>query len=276
MNEFPLRLSIAAILAAAIAFAAVRARSLAPSGAIAAVVVGAAIVTGGGWWAGFMLVAFFATSSALSRIARGRTDQAQVRGSRRDAVQVLANGSVATIAALTMPLLATDFATLAFAAVCGALATATADTWATEIGRGSTRPPISIATGKPVTPGVSGGITPRGTFGALAGAALIALLAGAGVRLDLIPSVGSIAPLTLVVVTLAAGFLGSIVDSVLGATIQTSYRCSVCGACTEQHHHCDRATIRSKGLRAVNNDAVNWLATAAGAGSSIVLAAALG
>ncbi len=79
----------------------------------------------------------------------------------------MANGGVAALAALAG----------SWAAFAGALAAATADTWATEIGRYSRKPPRLITTGKPVAAGTDGGMTLVGTVGGIAGAAFMAALA---------------------------------------------------------------------------------------------------
>ena len=58
----------------------------------------------------------------------------------------------------------------------GALAAAQADTWATEIGARASRPPRLITTSKRVPRGTSGGVTPLGTGGGVAGAVLISFI----------------------------------------------------------------------------------------------------
>jgi uncharacterized membrane protein len=64
-----------------------------------------------------------------------------------------------------------------------------------------------------------------------------------------------------------AGTLGALVDSLLGATVQATYWCGACGEPTEAavHLRCGRPSTLVHGWRWMNNDAVNALATAAGA-----------
>jgi hypothetical protein len=50
--------------------------------------------------------------------------------------------------------------------------------------------------------------------------------------------------------------IGSLVDSILGATIQSVDYCPICEKETEQHpqHHCDALTNQKRGLSCLNND----------------------
>ena len=245
------------VAALAVVAVARRARALAPSGAVAAWIAGASTVAGGGWAAGGALVAFFASSSILSRANRRRAlTSVQKRGNERDAVQVVANGGVATMAALGMASAAAgDDARSVF---YGSLATASADTWATETGRWSARQPRRLLVGRVTPPGTSGGMTPVGTAGRIAGAAMIAL-------------VGALDPIAPVAerrrrffATPAAGFAGALADSVLGASVQEVRVCPICGQETELPAHCGTVTVHARGWRGFDNDAVNALATALG------------
>jgi len=150
------RVAAGLALALVVALAARRARSLSPSGATAAVVVGTSAVAAG-WAYGALLIAYFVASSALSRWRAAektrRTDAVVEKGGERDARQVLANGLAFAACALgtlvTSPRAAAAWGT----AAAGALAAAAADTWATEIGTLSSRPPRSVLTGRVVPRG---------------------------------------------------------------------------------------------------------------------------
>ena len=262
-----------ALLAVLVAAFARRQRALSPGGAIAAVLVGTAVVAGG-WWPGVILVAFFATSSALShrRVVDHPAADFAARGSQRDAVQVLANGGVAAVLAVLTPFASATVRPILFAGFAGAIAAATADTWATELGTRSPAPPRLILGGLPVAPGTSGGVTPLGTLAAVAGAGLIAALAATGAAAGWVPGPS----LPTLAVTAVAGTAGSLADSLLGATVQAAYRCPTCNQPTERRvHRCGTRTILVRGRPAVTNDVVNAAATLVGAfvGVALTLAA---
>jgi len=246
-------LLLAALAALAISGAAWRVRALNASGALAAAVVGFLLFGCGGWPGAVALLLFFLSSSALSRLGKRRKAALDYeKGGERDAGQVFANGGVAALCALLLPLLPHSMAVPA--ALLGAFATANADTWATEIGSLVAHPPRLITTLKPAPVGASGAVSLPGTVAALAGALLIAAVAPAF----------NLPPLHGILTVMAAGFAGALVDSLLGATLQIQYRCAECGKLTERTLHHDRPTLPVRGLSWMNNDAVNLLATASG------------
>jgi uncharacterized protein (TIGR00297 family) len=249
-------LALGFLAAAIIALAGYRARALATDGALAAIVAGTLVFGCGGLRWAVVMVGFFALSSALSQVGKRRTrsaGQLVEKGSRRDATQVLANGGIAALLALAHQLSGSD---LLFPAFLGAMAAATADTWSTEIGGLSRQPPRSILNGKVVEPGASGGVTPLGLLAAAAGGLVIGLIGGAW----------NTGAFRLIIVGLIAGFAGSVFDSLLGASIQQTYRCPTCGTFTERTtHDCGTATVPVRGLSFVNHATVNGLTTLFGA-----------
>lgn len=235
--------------------------ALSISGAAAAALVGTLTFGFGGWQAAGLLIAFFVSSSALSRLAKARKQIVEAdfaKGGRRDWGQVLANGGLAAALAVAYGVQGN----IAWAAgLMGALAAVNADTWGTELGVLSRRTPHLITTGQPVRPGVSGGVTLEGLLASMGGAALIAAL-------------GSWwwADESLLIAGLVGGMVGSTVDSLLGASLQAMYYCPNCEKETERHpaHICGALTRPLRGWPWLNNDVVNLLASSAGA----ILAAA--
>ena len=233
----------------------------------AAILLGTVVTGGGGWWSGFMLIAFFVTASLLSQI-RPMAAATTARGNQRDAVQVLANGGIALACSLGYVITQHHLWLIALA---GSLAAANADTWSTEIGRSSRSQPRLVTTGKRVPTGTSGAVSGRGLVGAAAGALMIAGIAALAVTRYDGPASSTLVS-TLLAVALA-GFGGSLLDSVLGATVQERRWCDTCQTQTEQRiHQCGTPTQSCGGLVWVTNDVVNVACVLTGA----ILASAIG
>lgn len=276
-----------AVLAAAIALAAWRAHALTSGGALAAFAVGTITFGAGGVPFAAVLLAFFVSSVALSRLGRARKrDLVDIgKSGPRDARQVLANGGIPTLCAVLFALTHDARWSWAFA---GAYAAATADTWATEIGTLVRQPPRSIFTLRPVATGLSGGITLAGTLAEFAGAVWIGFVFLFATVLDVskcrglncdigISMPGNLAhffPWLLLGGIPFAGVAGAMLDSALGGSVQELRRCDSCGRnCEVDPHVCGARTQLVRGVRGVSNDVVNLLASAAGALVAFGLAA---
>ncbi len=174
----PYQLLAGLLLAILIAGGAYLAGALSRSGLIAAMLLGTIVFGLGGLSWAVLLIAFFVSSSLLSRLfsrRKAKMEEKFSKGHQRDAAQVLANGGIAGLCVLIWQ--AFPGALWPFLAFAGALAAANADTWATELGVLSKTPPRSIRTGKVVEPGDSGGVSSMGILAATGGSLLIALLA---------------------------------------------------------------------------------------------------
>lgn len=246
-----------------VSYLAFRLGSLTVSGAVASAVIGGLIFGLGGLpWASLLLL-FFISSSFLSRAYRIKKEplgEKFSKGSRRDHGQVLANGGLAAGLVLVywyFPNL--EEVWIAFA---GAMAAVNGDTWATELGVLSKSPPRLITSGKVVSRGNSGGVTPGGYLATLAGASLIAFAAGLFAQPD-----GLIIPLVII-----AGLVGATIDSLLGATVQGIYYCPECNKETEHHpeHRCGTTTVQIRGWNWMSNDLVNFICSLAGAGIAVL------
>ena len=261
-----LQLILGFCFAAIIAFGAYRLHSLSRSGAWGALLEGTIIFGLGGWRWAVLLLAFFISSSLLTRSFANRKaalNEKFDKGGVRDIGQVLANGGVASLfAGLHFFFPQAGWTWIAFAA---SLAAVNADTWATELGVLNPSMPRSISTWKPVERGTSGGISVYGTLAASAGAVLIALLAGLVRPSGNFWAVTGIASL--------GGLLGALFDSYLGATVQAIYRCPLCDKETEKHprHTCGTQTVQVRGWKWLNNDMVNVGCALVGALIGLVL-----
>ncbi len=220
---------------------------LTPAGALAATLVGVAVLWPLGWPGCAALGAFFAGSSAISRIAPDPGRTLDAKGSCRDPLQVAANGGTAALGALLELVHPGPGLWVATAS----LAAAAADTWATAAGGWSPTPPRHILSRRSVPAGTGGGVTWYGTAGALAGAASV----GAGVVLA-----GGAAP--LFPLALGIGMLGMLADSLLGAGCQGRFHCSACDQATERAvHRCGTPASHVGGARWLTNDGVNAIST---------------
>jgi uncharacterized protein (TIGR00297 family) len=216
------------------------------------------MVSGAGWWGGMTLIVFFATATALSKLRTSRsTSMRQQRGSQRDAVQVLANGAVPAVLALVA--IATDNSIWILAAMC-AIAAATADTWATEVGRLTGATPRSIISLKLVPVGTSGAVSVPGTIASLAGGVAIGGFVAFGIAAGWLDASTS---WKVGFVTIAfAGLAGSLLDSGFGATVQETFRCDTCNETTESRgRHTTHVVRRNGGIPGINNDVVNLAST---------------
>ncbi len=243
------------LLACIVSIVARRQHALSSSGAIAAVAI-ATVCTMAGWTWAFMLFAFFFAGTFLSRVGndlkRSATADFVERIGARNARQVIANGgpfAIAAVASALWPHLAWQLAGI------GAIAASSSDTWATEIGGLARSQPRLISRFVPVKPGTSGGVTWLGIAASVGGAALIALVT------LLMGWTGRAACAALI-----GGVGGSLIDSLLGATLQSRRRCAHCGTGTEQEvHTCGTTTEVAGGVRWIDNDVVNFMSSICGA-----------
>lgn len=171
------------------------------------------------------LLVVFAITLAATRVGYARKQQlrtAEPPGGRT-AAQAMANLGIAALVVAAAP---HAWPVLALAA----LAEAAADTGSSEIGMAFPGKTLLISTFKTVPAGTDGGISVLGTLAAVLGAAAIALTA-------LLSGLVTAREAGIIVI---AGFLGTLVDSLLGGLLERRGR--------------------------LNNDLVNLLSTAAAVG----------
>ena len=246
------------VFASAVAIVSYRFRLLTLSGSAATFLLATIVFGVGGWQWGIPILTFFLLSSFLSKYGKARKSQFQLmfdKSDRRDAGQVAANGGVAGSVVLCWYFFPGKH--IWFPMYLATLAAVTADTWGTEIGLFSRGLPRSITTLKQAEKGTSGAISLAGIIGGAVGGVFIALsgmIWPSGLR--------SVADAAVIVL---AGVLASLVDSLVGATLQAQYRCMKCGKRTERVLHCGEQTTLISGLVWLNNDVVNWCCAASGA-----------
>lgn len=257
---FAVQFTLASILSLIVSLLSYGFRFLNAGGAVTAFLLGTLIFGLGGWIWAAPIMTFFVTSSLLSKMGKRRKKKFDLvfeKGSTRDAAQVIANGGLAgfiIVAAFYYP------HPNWYPVFLGILAAVTSDTWATEIGVFFKSMPRSILTFKKVEPGTSGGVSLMGTLGGALGALCIAV-SGYLVYPELF--LKSSLELSFFWIILS-GVIGSFVDSVLGATLQSQYVCDLCGKVTERRIHCEKVTKLIRGWEFFHNDRVNMLCGLAG------------
>jgi uncharacterized protein (TIGR00297 family) len=244
-EHFLAHLVTAALVVAAFGALGWLAGALDLGGWLAGWLLGVAVWLGLGWRGFVLLAAFVVLGAAATRSGRARKRSrgiAQERGGRRGVRHALANGAVPGLAGFAVlacpgPIGASSaWAPVAARLIAaGAIAAATSDTLASEIGQAFGGDPRLVVGGRRVPPGTDGGVTTVGSLAGLSGAAMIGGLAWG---LGLLGLAGAVA-------AVGAGFLGNLVDSLLGATLER------------------------RGL--LGNEAVNLLASAAGGGLTLLL-----
>jgi uncharacterized protein (TIGR00297 family) len=158
---------------------------------------------------GFAVLALFvAGGSSLTRLgyaAKRRRGIAQGGGGRRGARNALANCGFAVGCALAAAL--TPFHGAFAAAFTASLGAAFADTAESEVGQLAARRPRLIVGLRAVPPGTDGAVSAPGTLAGVVAAGATALL---GYGLGLVEGTGAL-------IVWAAGFLGTLADSLVGA-----------------------------------------------------------
>ncbi|WP_406661426.1 TIGR00297 family protein [Methanolobus sp. ZRKC3] len=186
-----------------------------------------------------LLLTFFILGGAFTKYKYKYKESiglAQSEGGVRSYENVFSNSTAALMLAILYGIYP-QYSELIIFAYLGTVATATGDTLASEIGTTAQSQPIMITTLKPAAAGVDGAVTVLGEIAALLGAMVIGILPVIFGKVD------SIIPVILI--TTAGGFLGTNVDSLLGATLQ------------------------KRGM--LSNSGVNFVATFAGAAISAIL-----
>jgi uncharacterized protein (TIGR00297 family) len=210
------------------------------AGAVTGALIGIVIMLTVGWGGWGVLLATFALAVVSSRLGLRRKTLlgiAEARGGRRGAGNAIANTGIAAVAAMLAALTyAHEAGRIAFVA---ALAAGGSDTVASEIGKAWGRRTVLLPTLAPVPAGTSGAISAEGTAAGLIAAVALAALASA---------LGIISFTTTPVIVVGAT-VGSLVESVLGATLE--------------------------GPGIVNNDVLNFVNTATAAGVAVALVGAM-
>ena len=248
----------------AFALTAVLLNTIDGRGFLACTVVGFSIIYGGGLsW--FVIVAVFFTLGVVFTLYKygykKRLGSAQEKGGTRSWPNILANGGIASAIALRNFINPSVGLSALF---LGAISTSAADTVATELGLLSHKKPRLVTNlARTVAPGTSGGVTLLGVLGAVFASLVIGSMA---FLLGLMPTQLEVVPICVI-----GGVLGASFDSVLGAVVQRRGYCVICHKPTEALRHCGESTHVAGGVRYIENNMVNLLASVVGAAASLAV-----
>ncbi|WXG43145.1 MAG: DUF92 domain-containing protein [Promethearchaeati archaeon SRVP18_Atabeyarchaeia-1] len=257
-----------------------RAKAVNFSGLIAGLVVGLFIWVFGGWPWFIIILTFHLVAAQFTHFKyeyKRKLGVAEGKKGARAWGNVFANGGIPAIFALFEKVYPTYFgqsADIFFAAFIAAIATTTADTLATEIGLLYPRDPRLITSlRKKVPAGTSGGVSPLGEIAVVGGGLLIGGVAWLlAITTNLVPSEGILGfgP-NLLMICVVSAFVGSTIDSILGASIQSTYTCTECHKLTEHSTHCGEPAQLVKGWRVLGNNWVNFISSLCGAGIGLLM-----
>ena len=208
---------------AALAIAGLAARSVNLSGMFGGFVLGTILILLGGWQLYLVLIAFFIIGTLATKLgyaSKAGRGLAQEEGGRRGFSHAFANAGAATLLAIAASVDASISAPLWFAAVA-ALATAAADTTASEIGQWIGRTAFLPYSLRPVPVGTEGAVSLEGTSAGVAAGSVVALVGVALAVLEppavLAKGLTSIRPLVLLILLTLAAFAGSYLESLIGS-----------------------------------------------------------
>lgn len=189
------------------------------SGLLGATLVGVLIIAFTSIWWFLLLLAFYLLGGGFTKY-KYRYKQsmgiAQGKGGARGYKNVFSNSIVAIVAAICHTIFP-GAADVFLYVYLGSVATAAGDTLASEIGTTYKGRPRMITTLKKVDPGTDGGVSSLGELAATFGSVVIALFA---LLFGVIAIDSQWLWLLGATITTASGFLGTNIDSLLGATLQ--------------------------------------------------------
>lgn len=301
-----IRFTLAFVLASILSYHGISKKSLDLSGAVSAIIVGF-LSFASSYRFGIVLILFYYTSSKLTKFKESKKaiiEENYAKGGQRNYQQVFGSSLLATIVAVVyycycgedhhvdfrqgditdpiqlfgiMTVTRNVFQSHLWSMYIAHYACATADTWASELGVLSKSKPrlITSLLLREVPPGTNGGVSLIGTLASATGGLFIGLVfwigsillnvfAGSGL-LSAVEKSNSQAP--MVIFGLVCGVLGSLIDSLLGATLQATYysterKCIVkhaSGLNDGSNKMRDRTVKRICGVDLLSNEAVNLL-----------------
>lgn len=238
-----------------IAIICYKTRQLTISGSLMAFCLGIIVTLGFGFGGLFVYVFFVIVAGVFGRLNNDNNIAKeamtiQEKSGNRDWMQVFANGGLGLILAFLYLLKPNPAYIIMFGA---SVSEAVSDTVAGEVGLLLRSKTVSIITGKPQKPGLSGGVSVEGTLAGFVSAVVTAFF---WYSCFYYPSIST---LTYFVIAAVSGFLGCIIDSIMGATIQAHYYDKKNDKLTEKSNIDGIDLPLVRGFRLIDNDKVNLL-----------------
>ncbi|XP_010249886.1 PREDICTED: protein PGR [Nelumbo nucifera] len=270
MEKYAIQPLVAILISFVIASRAFKRKSLDRSGALLGFLVMSVHIAVGLRF-GALLLVFFFSSSKLTKVGEEKkrsVDADFKEGGQRNWVQVLANSGIATVLVVLvgqsigwqdkcLDSKGSALVTCLIGGIIGHYACCNGDTWSSEIGVLSNAQPRLITTFKPVRKGTNGAVTTTGLLAAAAAGSVIGLtFVLFGLFTAKCASDVALKQLLVIPIAAIAGLLGSIIDSLLGATVQFSGFCTVRNKVVEK----PGPTVKKiSGQSILDNNAVNFV-----------------
>lgn len=249
-------------------------KSLSTTGALFAIIVGFCLTLAQYSYMASLLMFFFSSSQATKYKAsiKKKFEENFREGGQRNWLQVLCNGGVAMELSLLYLLdigsqeLPVDFrqsyrASWLGMGILGAISCCNGDTWASELGSvWSSGDPWLITSFKRVPRGTNGGVSIPGLLASVLGGMAIGVAYLLALLLACSPVDLAIAPPQWKIILVAGlgGLLGSLIDSLLGATLQFSGKDARTGKIVEVRRD---GVIPIAGKQILDNHSVNLIAS---------------
>eukprot|EP00164_Ancoracysta_twista_P007728 GFYU01011023.1.p1 GENE.GFYU01011023.1~~GFYU01011023.1.p1 ORF type:complete len:296 (-),score=68.27 GFYU01011023.1:175-1062(-) len=231
---------------------------------------------------GTVLILFYLSSSKLTKWQAEKKKEREAdykEGGQRNWVQVLSNAGFATLVALvyiyacrlegvdgetTFDLKRRPLTTYLSILYLAHYSCCNGDTWSSEVGIVSRTKPRLITTWREVPHGTNGGVTPLGLQAAAAGGLFIGVVSYiVGLVLVLCSGDSSVtvdgymrAQWPVILVCLVGGLGGSMIDSILGATLQFS---GLDADSKKAVNEPGPGVIHTSGADILSNHQVNWI-----------------
>lgn len=241
----PSQLLVTMVLATVVAVVSYFKGALTLNGSVTAWFMGIVLLWMGDWEWVWPMMAFFITGTVFTRINNqfGRKSD-EDHDKPRDYYQVLANGGIGLLCCVLFAVTGTPFWYYIYVF---SISVSMADTCSSEIGMMADGKVVDLLSRKPVPRGVSGGVSSAGFVGGFMGALIIGWIGFSSRYFSI----------TLFGITLLAGLLGTLLDSILGSKMQVKYKLAN-GQPSDFIPDGEQGTLLS-GQKWMTNDMVNFL-----------------